>query len=95
MTYVDLFWHLWGFLLPALAMAPAMVLGSRLLRLRPAFKLGWLALVIINFGVCALVLLLGLLLSGEDGRMATYGALVLGSAACQTVLTRPGKRSSS
>lgn len=91
MTYGDLFWHFWGLLLPALVMAPAMALVSRLLRQRPAYKLGWPVLVAINFGACALVLVLGLLLSGQDGRMATYGALVLVSAACQAVLTRSGR----
>ena len=88
MSYVDLFWHLGGLLAPALALASGMVLASRVLRLRPAFGLGWRAQLGINFGVCAGVLLAGLMLSGYDGRMMTYAALVLASAACQTVLTR-------
>ena len=38
--------------------------------------------------VCLAVLVGGLVLSGHDGRMATYAALVLASAACQAWLTR-------
>ena len=95
MTWADLFWHLAGFVAPALVLAPAMVLACRLLRWRPAFKLGWRAQVGINFAVCVLVLLAGLILSGEDGRMATYAALVLASSGCQLVLTRAGRRRNS
>ena len=35
---------------------------------------------LLDFGVCALVLLAGLWLTGRDGKMATYAALVLACA---------------
>lgn len=91
MTYANLFWHLLGWLLPAMALAPAMVLASRLLGGRPAAGWGWRLQVGINLGICVLVLLGGLLWSGADGRMGTYAVLVLASAACQSVLTRGGR----
>lgn len=86
MTYANLFWHLLGWLLPAIVLAPAMVLASRLLWGRPAGVRSWRRQVGLNLGVCVLVLLGGLLWFGADGRMGTYGALVLASAACQAVL---------
>ncbi|MCK9514490.1 MAG: hypothetical protein WCZ18_03555 [Ottowia sp.] len=95
MTWGDLFWHLAGFLAPALVLAPAMVLACRLLGWRPALKLGWMAQVGVNFAACVLVLAFGLALTGEDGRIATYTVLVMVSAGCQWLLTRPGKRKKS
>lgn len=91
MTWGNLFWHLAGFLVPALVLAPAMVVASRLLRWQPATRLGWAAQVGINFGACVLVLALGLAWTGEDGRMVTYAALVVASAGCQLLLTRTGR----
>lgn len=88
MSYADLFWHFAGLLAPALVLAPGMVLASRLLRLRPAGKLGWWAQVGINLAVCVTVLVAGLVVLGHDGRITTYAALMLASAACQIVLTR-------
>lgn len=89
MSYAQLFWHVAGFLAPALVLAPAMVLASRALRLQPVRQqLGWWSQVGVNFAVCAAVLALGLFLLGQDGRMLTYALLVLASAACQALLTR-------
>jgi len=72
--------HLLNFLAPAFWMAAAMaVLGRLVLRGRAAGLgrgLQWL----LDFGVCALVLLAGLWLTGRDGKMATYAALVLACA---------------
>ena len=92
MTWGDLFWHVAGFLAPALVLAPAMVLACRLLRWRPALKLGWMAQVGVNLAACVVVLVLGLVLTGADGRVLTYTMLVVASATCQWLLTRAGKR---
>ena len=78
---IDVFWHLANLLAPALGMALiaptlAKLLWRDALRRRPWAPLaGWV------FAADALVLLAGLLLQGRDGRMATYGAMVLSSAA--------------
>lgn len=88
MTVLGLFWHLLGLVAPALVLAPGVVLASRVLGPRPARAPSWRRQVAINLAVCVLVLVAGLVLSGHDGRMATYAALVLASAACQAWLLR-------
>ena len=88
MDWVDLFWHVAGFAAPALVLAPAMVLIGQVFGKKSAPTLSWPAQAAINLIVCLGVLAVGLVLSGHDGRMATYAALVLASAACQAWLTR-------
>lgn len=88
MDWLDLLWHVAGFVAPALVLAPAMVLVSRFFGQKKAAAIAWPAQAAINFMVCVAVLLAGLVLSGHDGRMTTYAALVLASAACQAWLTR-------
>lgn len=88
MDWLDFTWHVAGFVAPALVLAPAMVLASRFLGPKKAKALAWPAQAAINFMVCLAVLVGGLVLSGHDGRMATYAVLVLASAACQAWLTR-------
>ncbi|MFD2376998.1 hypothetical protein ACFSTJ_05435 [Ottowia pentelensis] len=87
MDWLDLLWHVAGFVAPALVLAPAMVLASRFWG-KKAASLAWPAQAAINFIVCVAVLAAGVVLSGHDGRMLTYAALVLASAACQAWLTR-------
>lgn len=87
MDFVDFFWHLGGFLLPAAALAAGMVLLSRVLDRQHAARLGWPVQLGIHFGVGLAVLVAGLLLTGRDGRVITYAALVLASATTQVLLT--------
>ena len=54
---------------------------------RPAAQSIWAQAAII-FIVNLLVLIAGLVLFGNDGKMATYAALVLAAAACQWILRR-------
>ena len=86
MDWVDLFWHVAGFAAPALMLAPAMVLMGRFFGKKSAPALAWPAQAAINLIVCLGVLAAGLVLSGHDGRMATYAALVLASASTQWAL---------
>ena len=78
--------HLLGFVLPALAMAVLMpwagrwVMGHRGKPIR--HRIGVHALS----GVC--VLLLGLWLHGQDGKMSTYIALVVVSASVEWLMQR-------
>ena len=92
MDVVDLFWHLAGLLAPALVLARCVVGVSLLLWGHAAPALGVPAQVAINFVVCVAVLLGGLMLAGHDGRMTTYGVLVLASAVCQVALMGRGRR---
>ena len=86
MDLLDLFWHGAGFAAPALVLAPAMVLMGRFFGKKGAPALAWRAQAAINLIVCLGVLAVGLVLTGHDGRMATYAALVLASASTQWVL---------
>ena len=86
MDWVDLLWHVAGFAAPALVLAPAMVLIGQVFGKKSAPTLSWPAQAAINLIVCLGVLAVGLVLTGHDGRMATYAALVLASASTQWVL---------
>lgn len=90
MDLIDLIWHLAGFLAPALFVAPLVVGLSLVLGRKRAAATGWRSRIAINLTVCVAVLVLGLVLTGQDGRMLTYGALVLASAA--TAWWRPARR---
>ncbi len=89
MTFGLLLLHLWGFIMPALAMAVFMpwagcwVLGgdSRNLRRRMGVH------AVMGVGV----LLGGLWVHGQDGKMSTYIALVLVSATLEWSLQRAWK----
>ena len=48
---------------------------------------GFIAWSAINFIVCLSVLIIGLILSGRDGKMLTYLAMVIASATVQFVLS--------
>lgn len=86
MTLLQLIFHVFNFVLPALAMAVVMpwagqwVLGrSKRSRLQ---RMAWHVLA----GVT--VLLTGLVVLGQDGAMGTYAALVLVSASVEWTLQR-------
>ncbi|QTD47443.1 hypothetical protein J1M35_17005 [Ottowia testudinis] len=90
MDLVDFIWHLAGFAWPALAVALGVVLAARLLYKKTPVALALKAQLAINFAVGVGVLLAGLVLTGHDGRMLTYAALVLASATTQAWLARRG-----
>jgi hypothetical protein len=78
---IDAFWHAMNFLLPGLAVAFIGASLAKLLWRRELAAVPWhrLALWASLAGVAALVG--GLLLFGRDGKMVTYGAVVLAAAA--------------
>jgi hypothetical protein len=86
MTFWQLTLHLLNFVLPALAMAMFMPLAGRMVMGPGRIRLGR------RMGVHALsgllVLLGGLLLHGQDGKMSTYIALVLVAATTEWLLQR-------
>jgi hypothetical protein len=86
MTFWQLVLHLFHFALPALAMAMLMPLAGRTVmgpgRISLRRRMGVHAL-------CGLVVLVGgLLLHGQDGKMSTYIALVLVAATAEWLLQR-------
>ena len=92
MTAYLLLDHILNFFAPAAAVALLLVLMSRffsrfLVSKKPLAQsiFGQTAIIFI---VNVLVLAAGLVLLGNDGKMATYAAMVLASAICQWVLWR-------
>ncbi|MDO5691703.1 MAG: hypothetical protein Q4G70_04370 [Pseudomonadota bacterium] len=80
MDFFDLIWHLAGLAAPALFVAVIVVLLPWMLGKNRFSARVLLARAAVNFLVCALVLVGGLVLLGQDGRMLTYALLVLASA---------------
>ena len=90
MTFGLLVLHLWGFVLPALAMALFMPWAGRWVMGRAAKPLRRHMAVHAVSGV--LVLVAGLLLHGQDGKMSTYIALVLVAATLEGLMHRAWDR---
>lgn len=82
------FLHWLNFMAPAAAMALAMSLLGLVWRRRVGFAWPFWAVLGLQFGLGLLCLLLGLWWFGRDGKMATYGLLVLAAASCQWVVLR-------
>jgi hypothetical protein len=81
----DIFLHLLSFAAPALALSFFMVLATRVLLPQRIVLLAWWAQVALNAVLGIAVLALGLWHFGVDGKMATYAALVVVTAASQWV----------
>lgn len=77
---LDLFWHLANFFVPALGVGLLGATATKLLWRRELRGVPLRRLAVWGCGVAAAVLVAGLLLGGRDGRMATYVAMVLGTA---------------
>jgi type III secretory pathway component EscT len=88
MAIFDFVFHALNFAAPAAAVTVLMVLAGRFLERKVAKTPVWQAQAAINFIVCMMVLLLGLWFFGNDGKMATYAALVLACACSQWAMLR-------
>ncbi|MCJ7800599.1 MAG: hypothetical protein MUP33_12745 [Polaromonas sp.] len=88
--------HVLNFIAPAVLIALLLVFLPRLFfgffRSKRPFIQSWRAQVAINFAVGVLVLVAGLVLLGRDGKMLTYAALVLATAASQWALLGSWKK---
>lgn len=95
MSAIDAFWHLLGLFLPALGTGLIAATAAKGLLWRAELRrVRWLRLVAWACAAGALALLGGLVLFGRDGRMASYGAMVVASALALWWAGRPttGKR---
>lgn len=81
MTALDALIHLLNFLLPALLLGSIAALLAKLVWLRALGGVPLLRLAGWGTGGALLALVGGLILTGRDGAMATYGAMVLACAA--------------
>ena len=91
MGLLDTLNHLFNFLAPALAVAIVLaLLGPLSMRKRPGAPV-LIAQVAINFIAASVALVLGLWFFGNDGKMATYAAMLLLCTAAQATSGRWGK----
>ena len=95
MTAYLLLDHILNFIAPAAVVALLLVLAARLLKRflvsnRSFFRSIWAQLATI-FIVNVCVLVAGLVFFGNDGKMATYAAMVLAAALCQWIFFRGWK----
>jgi len=77
---VDVFWHLLNFFAPAFGVGLLTPLLAKLLWRRGLQGVGWPRLAVWATACSALVLTLGLIYFGSDGKMATYGAMLVACA---------------
>jgi hypothetical protein len=77
---LDALWHLANFFSPAFGVALITTALAKLVWRRELAAAGWGRLLTWSCGAAALASIGGLVAFGRDGRMATYGALVVATA---------------
>lgn len=77
---IDALWHLLNFFAPAVGVGVLTALMAKLLWRRSLKSASLKRLMIWATAGSALALLTGLVVFGRDGKMATYGAMVLACA---------------
>ena len=92
MAPLDLFNHLLNFVAPAFGVGFACALVGRVAMRRGGSAPAWWIQGAINGVVGVAVLVAGLVISGHDGRMATYAALVVACASSQWLVSGAWKR---
>lgn len=87
MPTIDFLNHLLGFIAPALFVGVVLAAGARVVWRKRAHLLPWYQMAAVNTLLGIVVLALGLVLGGQDGRMATYAMLVVALASCQWLMS--------
>ena len=77
---LDLFWHLANFVLPALGVGMLSATLCKALWRRSLARTPWFTLAWQSSAAGVAVLVAGLVITGHDGRMTTYAALVIACA---------------
>ena len=77
---LDALWQLGNLFVPALGLGLLSAALAKLVWWRDLRGVAWQRLALPACGVAVLVTLTGLVAFGRDGKMATYGAMVLGCA---------------
>ena len=88
MGLLDALFHLLHFIAPALFVAVLLALAARFFMKKGVLAPGLFAQAAINFIACLAALFGGLWFFGNDGKMATYAALVLAGASSQAWMLR-------
>lgn len=92
MNGVDFVWHVLNFLMPALVVAALTALAARWLTPGQRPSRPWWQVALLGAAAGWIVQMVGLALTGSDGRMATYVAMLLAVATTQWwLLFRPGR----
>ncbi|MBI5259675.1 MAG: hypothetical protein HY855_24445 [Burkholderiales bacterium] len=81
MGFFDAVWHLLNLIAPAVGLGVIAATGAKLLWRRELAPVRWRRLVLWASAAGLSALLAGLVITGRDGRMATYAAMVVASAA--------------
>ena len=76
----DLLWHLLNLLAPGVALGLTAAAGAKLIWRRDLVGVGYGRLAGWGAGAATSALLAGLVITGRDGRMGTYAAMVLACA---------------
>ena len=92
MGILDAFLHAMNLMLPAAFMALFVTYAGRFFKQNRPFSAGFIARAAINFIVCLAVLVIGLILTGRDGKMITYLAMMMASATVQWILSGGWRR---
>ena len=80
MGVLDGLWHLLNFFAPALVVGAVAALLTKGLWWRELKSVRWTRLAGVAMAASAVVLVAGLVLTGHDGKMVTYGAMVVACA---------------
>ncbi|NDC61317.1 MAG: hypothetical protein EBZ60_04775 [Betaproteobacteria bacterium] len=88
MDGLSLIVHILNFLAPAMAVGAWITLVYTLLWRKGSTWQRWKTSFVLNSLAGALILLIGLLWFGQDGKMVTYLAMVLACASSQWLLSR-------
>jgi hypothetical protein len=92
MSWDDALWHLFNFVLPALTLSLGLTAWGSYQYRRQA-QISWLWRWVINAMAGVAVLVAGIWLSGQDGKMSTYAAMILVCATVEWALQlRLGRR---
>jgi Co/Zn/Cd efflux system component len=83
MSFFDLLNHLVNFALPAIALGVMVPLFTRLIWRKTPMKRPLKSQMLITSAAGLVVLIAGLVVFSTDGKMATYGGLVIVAALCQ------------
>jgi hypothetical protein len=81
MDALDLLWHLLNFVAPGVGLGVLSATAAKLAWRRELAAVRWTRLAGWASAASCAVLVGGLVLTGRDGRMSTYGAMVLACAA--------------
>ncbi len=78
---ISAIWHLTNFFMPAIAVGSMTAALAKLLWWRDLQSAPWTRLAVWASVASALALIAGLVVFGRDGKMVTYGAMLLACAA--------------